>query len=105
MSDSSSQARGTGSVAATLPDRALRTSAEDLLNRSVFAEALCDQILHAPSGQTLRLGVYGGWGEGKTSVLQLMRLRLEGAGDVCIWITPWTATTREEVMGQIVDQL
>lgn len=94
------------STAATaLPDRALRASAEDFLNREVFAEALAGQILHAPAGQTLRLGVYGGWGEGKTSVLELMRLRLKAAGQVCAWITPWTATTREEVMGQIVDQL
>jgi|GEM_PF-1508012 len=89
----------------SLPDRALRSATEDSLNRGLFAEALANQILHAPSGQTLRLGVYGGWGEGKTSVLELMRLRLKAANQVCLWITPWTAVTREEVMGQIVDQL
>lgn len=63
------------------------------------------QILHAPAGHTLRLGIYGGWGEGKTSVLELMRLRLTAAKQVCVWITPWTATSRDDVMGQIVDQL
>lgn len=79
--------------------------AEDFLNRRSFADALADQILHAPSGQTLRLGVYGGWGEGKTSVLELMRLRLNAAKQVCVWITPWTVAARDEVLGQIVDQL
>lgn len=93
-----------GSTSA-LPDRALRSTAEDFLNRASFADALTDQILSAPTGQTLRLGVYGGWGEGKTSVLELMRLRLEAATQICVWITPWTAVTRDEVMGQIVDQL
>jgi hypothetical protein len=92
-------------AAASLPDRPLRSTPEDLLNRGSFAEALANQILHAPSGQTLRLGVYGGWGEGKTSVLELMRLRLTAARQVCVWITPWTAAAREDVMGQIVDQL
>jgi|ERR1041385_7912518 hypothetical protein len=92
-------------AASLLPDRALHSTAEDLLNRGSFAEALASQILHAPAGQTLRLGVYGGWGEGKTSVLELMRLHLTTAQQVCVWITPWTVPTREEVMGQIVDQL
>jgi hypothetical protein len=92
-------------AASLLPDRALHSTAEDLLNRGSFAEALANQILHAPAGQTLRLGVYGGWGEGKTSVLELMRLHLTAAKQVCVWITPWTVAAREEVMGQIVDQL
>lgn len=92
-------------AATSIPDRALRSIGEDLLNRGSFAEALANQILHAPAGQTLRLGLYGGWGEGKTSVLELMRLRLMAERQVCVWITPWTAAGRVEVMGQIVDQL
>ena len=88
-------------ASSSLPDRPLRSTPEDLLNRGSFAEALANQILHAPPGQTLRLGVYGGWGEGKTSVLELMRLRLTEERQVCVWITPWTAVAREEVMGQI----
>lgn len=91
--------------AASLPDRAVDSTAEDSLNRGSFAEALANQILHAPFGQTLRLGVYGGWGEGKTSVLRLMQLHLTAARQVCVWITPWIVSAREEVMGQIVDQL
>src|SRR5258708_7652146 len=95
----------TEAASSSLPDRALRSWTEDFLNRRSFSDALADQILHAPPGQTLRLGVYGGWGEGKTSVLELMLLRLIAANQVCVWITPWTAAAREEVMGQIVDQL
>lgn len=90
---------------ASLPDRSLRSTAEDLLNRTIFAEALANQILSAPAGQTLRLGVYGGWGEGKTSVLELVRLRLTAEKQICVWITPWTVSGRVAVMGQIIDQL
>jgi len=90
---------------ALLPDRAIQTGDEDLLNRTVFAHALANQILHAPPATTMRLGVYGGWGEGKTSVLLLMRRQLEEKGHLCLWLAPWAAQTRDEVLRAVLEQL
>ncbi|MEY2549609.1 MAG: hypothetical protein QOD64_2191 [Verrucomicrobiota bacterium] len=92
-------------TAAGLPDRAIGLPGEDFLNRASFANALADQILNAPSGQTLRIGVYGGWGEGKTSVLALMHQRLHEKDQICLWIAPWAAQTRDEVLGELIKQL
>ena len=51
----------------------------DYLNHSEVAEMICDMI----SDDTLlplSVGVYGGWGVGKSSILQLVNKRLTDDG-------------------------
>jgi len=62
-------------------------------------------ILNAPPDSSLRLGIYGGWGEGKTSVLHLMKLQLESAGHLCVWLTPWLFESREEVASALLSAI
>ena len=85
-----------------LPDRPLRPDDQDLLGRELFANSLADLIVHAPPKTTLRLGVYGGWGEGKTSVLAMMHKRLAEAGHVCVWLSPWIADTAGEFVNYFI---
>src|SRR5712692_1786296 len=85
-----------------LPDRPISELAEDFLDRDAFAQNIADLILHAPPQGSLRIGVYGGWGEGKTSVLKLIHGHLCDAGHVCVWLTPWISSNREEVVEQLV---
>lgn len=72
----------------TLPDRPITDPTEDFLERDSFAENIAKLILHAPPQSSLRIGVYGGWGEGKTSVLKLIQYYLQKEGQVCVWLTP-----------------
>lgn len=89
-----------------LPDRPVGVHDEDdLLGRREFAENLTALIINSPKGSTLRLGVYGGWGEGKTSVLQMMRRKLKDAGHACVWIVPWMAETKDDIVTQITREL
>jgi predicted KAP-like P-loop ATPase len=53
---------------ASISDRPIATDAEDALGRARFAKSIADLILSSPPKETLRIGIYGGWGEGKTSV-------------------------------------
>src|SRR5713101_4656245 len=85
-----------------LPDRPIRSPEEDFLDRTSFAQNIADLILYAPPQASLRIGVYGGWGEGKTSVLELICRRLREAGQACAWLTPWSLSSREEVIEQLV---
>ena len=88
-----------------LPDKPLEDPGEDFLDRRTFANAIAEQILSAPKGQSLRIGVYGGWGEGKTSVLNLIRKRLKAEKQFCVWITPWASGQRTDVLRELVLKL
>lgn len=46
--------------------------ADDALDRLGLAKTIFDLIRTAPADWTLRIGVYGKWGEGKTTVLNLI---------------------------------
>jgi hypothetical protein len=86
-------------------DRPVGIPAEDLLQRYPFAVSIADMILNAPENGSLRIGVFGGWGEGKTSVLELIRTYLKEAGHICIWIVPWMFSNREEVIHHLLRQI
>ncbi len=52
-------------------DKPIRTCDEDLLCRSDFAHQLAEAIVKLSSTDTFVVGLYGEWGSGKTSVLNL----------------------------------
>jgi hypothetical protein len=86
-------------------DRPVENSEEDILGRSPFAKSIADQIMHTPDRGSLRIGVYGGWGEGKTSILRLIANDLEKNDHVCIWITPWVFSNREEILEYLIREI
>src|SRR5689334_20270719 len=81
----------------SIPERPIYEWADELLGREPFVRGLADLILNAPRNASLRIGVYGDWGEGKTSVLALMRQQLKAAGHECVWLAPWLSATREDI--------
>lgn len=86
-------------------DRPVENLEEDILGRSPFARSIADQIMHTPDRGSLRIGVYGGWGEGKTSILRLIANDLEKNDHVCIWITPWVFSNREEILEYLIREI
>ncbi len=57
-------------------DNAISFLADDALDRRTAVEAL-EKLLTAPNlALPLVVGIYGGWGTGKTSVMRLLRRRL-----------------------------
>jgi predicted KAP-like P-loop ATPase len=53
-------------------DRPIQNSEQDRLGRAVFAKYLARCILDHKNMESLVIGLYGGWGSGKTSVINLM---------------------------------
>lgn len=92
-----------------LPDSPISSVEDDLLDRAGFSDNIASLILKAPKGSTLRIGVYGEWGEGKTSVLRMIRQRIRAKEHACIWLVPWMAESKEEIaallMREIVTEL
>lgn len=52
-------------------DKPIKSSSEDLLGRSEFARKLAEAIIKLSSTDTFIAGLYGEWGSGKTSVLNI----------------------------------
>jgi hypothetical protein len=90
---------------ASIADRPISTVGEDSLGRHRFAKAIADLILSAPAKETLRIGIYGGWGEGKTSVLRLIETALRAQKHAVVWITPWATASREALVADLVRKL
>lgn len=55
------------------PDRAILSSTEDLLDRSSFACSLGEAIINYKDKDSVVIGLFGEWGSGKTSIINMMR--------------------------------
>jgi predicted KAP-like P-loop ATPase len=55
-------------------DTPILNVADDLLNRDNFVESLKQSIInYSDNDESLTIGLYGKWGEGKTSVINLLK--------------------------------
>ncbi len=72
------------------PDDAIISDDADMLGRVPFAENLYQQILNLPFRNSFVFGLQGKWGEGKTSVFNLLRRRLEQTQSIIlVEFNPW----------------
>src|SRR5687767_11338345 len=88
-----------------LSDRAIADRADDVLGRWGIAKTIYDLIADAQTDSALRIGVYGSWGEGKTSVLRFDdSLCLKANIPVC-WFSVWSAQTQPDLWAGLFDAL
>jgi len=59
------------------PDQPIQDRKEDSLGRWPFAKSLAEAILQYDSTDSIAIGLYGSWGTGKTSVLNLVKKCIE----------------------------
>lgn len=78
-------------------DAPLNNEADDRLDRGPFAAAVADAIASRSDRSSIVLGIYGPWGDGKTTVLNWIRNRLDRpeSGTVVVPFNPWLI--RDEV--------
>lgn len=67
----------------------IQTPAEDELERKPLVDQLYGLVTF-PRAATLNFGLEGGWGAGKTSLLNLLRVRLEEAGITVVTLNLWS---------------
>ena len=63
----------------------------DVLRRSPLARTISDLIVSGLQDEPLRIGIYGAWGEGKSTVLHFIERFCRDADMPVIWFNPWTA--------------
>lgn len=89
-------------------DCPITTSDEDLLRRDTFAKRLADTIRDWEDDQNLVLGIYGAWGAGKSSVLNLMSNHLNHGADHYVRVVqfnPWYFADQAELIGQFFSRI
>jgi hypothetical protein len=86
-----------------MSDRAIADRADDILGRWGIAKTIYDLIADTRTDSALRIGVYGGWGEGKTCVLRFVEtLTVKAKIPVC-WFSVWSAQTQPDLWAGLYD--
>lgn len=86
-------------------DRPIIKSEQDCLNRSIFAKYLARCMLNHEGVDSFVVGLYGGWGVGKTSVLNLVLEELNFAASnledvekpIILNFSPWSYSGQEDL--------
>lgn len=122
-----SKAEDGAETASYAADQPIRSREEDRFNRWPFAKRIAETLARRNDPSSLVLGIYGVWGDGKTSALRLMEEALrEHADVVCVKFNPWhfeseaqllrgffatlaedlgrSITTRKEDIGKILER-
>ncbi len=93
-------------------DAAIKSKKEDALNRATFSEHLGNAILDWTKKETMVLGLYGEWGTGKSSIINLAlehinnKTKNDGASEPIIFrFNPWNFTEQNQLVTIFLSEL
>ena len=80
---------------------------EDELNRGSFAESLAKTLVQYSFPSSLTIGLYGEWGSGKTSLLNMVFENVERIDDsvVVLRFNPWLCSDPKQLVTQFFKQM
>lgn len=89
------------------PDLPIKNSNEDMLNRGSFAESLADTIMQYSFSSSFTIGLYGKWGSGKTSLLNMVLDNIERSNKntIILRFNPWLCTDSKQLIAQFFKQM
>lgn len=89
------------------PDLPITKSTEDVLNRGTFAKSLAKTLLQYDQPSSFTIGLYGEWGSGKTSLLNMILENVESGDDsaVILRFNPWLCSEPRQLIAQFFKQM
>jgi predicted KAP-like P-loop ATPase len=90
-----------------LADKPISEEKDDKFQRYTFSKRIAETILNRKSSDSIVIGLYGAWGEGKTSVLNFIREELEPHHPNVIHFTfnPWRFTDEAALLTSFFNTL
>ena len=91
-------------------DKPIMTSEEDSLNRKYFAELIAKALVNLQNKDTFTIGLYGRWGNGKTSLVNMMLKEIEKIQEeqeklIMIHFEPWNFSNTDQLLEQFFVRL
>lgn len=87
-------------------DQPIASKTADRFGRWPFAKRIGDTIARRSDASSLVIGLYGPWGDGKTSTLRLMELALQDHSHVVtIHFNPWAFGSEQQLLRGFFDSL
>ena len=86
-------------------DAPVTTRKDDHLNRWPLARQVYSVAVDGPADWSARIGVYGEWGMGKSSVLKFVESMAVAGKHVVVWFNPWAYSTKSELWRSFVMEL
>ncbi|MGN0517663.1 MAG: P-loop NTPase fold protein [Acutalibacteraceae bacterium] len=83
---------------------------QDLLNRGSFAKLLAKSLLNLNNKDTFSIGLFGEWGSGKTSLVNMMLSEIESSQTekdklIIVHFDPWNFSNEEQLLSQFFIRL
>jgi predicted KAP-like P-loop ATPase len=78
-------------------DSAQRLKKDDDLGRWRFAAEIAEVIRSTPADWSARIGIFGKWGEGKSTILHFLEEMLKPEGNIVFSFTPWAVQKLDEL--------
>ncbi len=87
-------------------DRPITKPEEDRLGRKSFAAHVAKMLVRTANEDPIVVGLYGPWGAGKTSVLNLITKEIQGAeGVAVVHFNPWFFTGEAQLLERFFGEL
>lgn len=95
------------------PDQPIGTAKDDLLGRSAFAVSLADSILAYKNKNSIVTALFGEWGSGKSSVINMALEHLAHASEklpkdqqpIVVRFNPWNYSDQNQLLTQFFREL
>lgn len=95
------------------PDQPIKSSKEDILGRQSFAQSLGHAILSYKEKESIVIGLFGEWGSGKTSIINMAREYINSASKkgsddkkpIIVNFNPWNYSDQNQLISQFFRQL
>ncbi len=81
-------------------DKPIINSKEDFLGRKDFSDAVSNAIInYTKDEESLTIGLYGKWGSGKTSIVNMIVEEIEKEEDIIVFnFQPWIYSDTEQLI-------